>query len=198
MTFKEYLLSKGVSEEQATSIVSGMPESKFYLASEEKLDERYDKLKQQKEQLDEQLQTNQTELDALKESAKGNEELTQQLADLQEKFNESEQASKTALAEKDKDFAIKLALKEANALDEGILLNLIDRDTVKVTDSGLQGLSEQLDSLKENKAFLFQAATKANPTPKIVTGGNPAGPAQKTEEPTSILEAMQQQANITK
>lgn len=198
MTFKEYLLSRGVSEEQATSIVSGMPESKFYLASEEKLDERYDKLKQQKEQLDEQLKTNQTELDALKESAKGNEELSQQLADLQEKFNESEQASKTAMAEKDKDFAIKLALKEANALDEGILLNLIDRDTVKVTDNGLQGLTEQLDSLKENKAFLFQSETKPDPTPKIVTGGNPAGPAQKTEEPTSILEAMQQQANIKK
>lgn len=198
MTFKEYLLSKGVSEEQATSIVSGMPESKFYLASEEKLDDRYDKLKQQKEQLDEQLKTNQTELDALKESAKGNEELSQQLADLQEKFNESEQASKTAMAEKDKDFAIKLALKEANALDEGILLNLIDRDTVKVTDNGLQGLTEQLDSLKENKAFLFQSETKPDPTPKIVTGGNPAGPAQKTEEPTSILEAMQQQANIKK
>lgn len=198
MTFKEYLLSKGLSEEQAESIVNGMPENEFYLASEEKLDERYSKLKQQKEQLDEQLQTNQTELDALKESAKGNEDLTKQLTDLQEKFNESEQASKTALAEKDKDFAIKLALKEANALDEGILLNLIDRDTVKVTDNGLQGLTEQLDSLKENKAFLFQAETKPDPTPKIVTGGNPAGPAQKTEEPTSILEAMQQQANITK
>lgn len=198
MTFKEYLLSKGVSEEQATSIVSGMPESKFYLASEEKLDERYDKLKQQKEQLDEQLKTNQTELDALKESSKGNEDLTKQLNDLQTKFNESEQASKAALAEKDKDFAIKLALKEANALDEGILLNLIDRDTVKVTDAGLQGLSEQLDSLKESKAFLFQTEAKPDPTPKIVTGGNPAGSGQKVEEPTTILEAMQQQAKTTK
>lgn len=183
MAFKEFLLSKGVSEEQATSIVSGMPESKFYLASEEKLDERYSKLKQQKEQLDEQLQTNQTELNALKESAKGNEDLTKQLAELQSKFDESEAASKTALAEKDKDFAIKLALKEANALDESILLSLIDRDTVKVTDSGVQGLNEQLEGLKENKAFLFQSENKPEPTPQITTGGNANGNQETNNDP---------------
>lgn len=183
MTFKEFLLSKGISEEQATSIVSGMPESKFYLANEEKLDERYGKLKQQKEQLEEQLVTNQTELDTLKKAAEGNEDLTKQLTDLQEKFDESEKASQSALAEKDKDFAIKLALKEANVLDEDILLNLIDRDTVKVTNEGLQGLSEQLDSLKENKAFLFQTEDKPEPTPQITTGGNATGNQENNNDP---------------
>lgn len=174
MDFKEYLVSTGITEEQATTIVSGMPEKKFYLASEEKLDERYSKLKDQKEQLDEQLKTNQTELDGLKESAKGNEELTKQLSDLQAKFDESEKASQAAIAEKEKDFAIQLALKEANALDESIVLGLLDKDTIKVTDEGLKGLSEQLDGLKESKSFLFREIDPES-TPPIVVGGNPQG-----------------------
>ena len=57
MEFKEFLISKGVTEEQATEIVGGMPEQKFYLSSEEKLDERYTKLKQQKEDVDTLLET---------------------------------------------------------------------------------------------------------------------------------------------
>lgn len=189
---REELKALGLSDEQIESTMA------LHGQTVNDLNKSLATAEQERDQFKEQLDSNQSELNSLKESAKGNEDLTQQLTDLQEKFNESEKAAKDAMAEKDKDFAIKLALKEANALDEGILLNLIDRDTVKVTDSGLQGLTEQLDSLKENKAFLFQAETKADPTPKIVTGGNPAGPAQKTEEPTSILEAMQQQANIKK
>lgn len=131
---------------------------------------------QQATQYQEQLQANQTELDTLKESAKGNDDLTQQLADLQTKFDNSEQNSKQQLAEQQKDFAIKLALKEANALDENIVLGLLDRDTIKVAENGLQGFSEQLETLKTDKSFLFQQTEPAEPaTPKIVTPGNPTG-----------------------
>ena len=116
MDFKQYLVSKGLTDEQATAVVEGMPAEKLYLASEEKLDERYDKVKQQKEQLEEQLQANQTELDALKESSKGNEDLTKQLNELQETFNKTKEESEAKIAQQEKDFAIKLALKEANPL----------------------------------------------------------------------------------
>lgn len=129
---------------------------------------------QERDQFKEQLDTNQTELNTLKESAKGNEELTQQLADLQSKFDAAKTESETKLTEQQKDFAIKLALKEANALDESIVLGLLDRDTIKVTDNGIQGLEEQLNGLKENKAFLFQE-TESKSKPQIVTDGNPAG-----------------------
>jgi chromosome segregation ATPase len=99
MTFKEYLISKGLTEEQATTIVEGMPESKFYLSSEEKADERYAKVKSQKEQLEEQLATNQSELNSLKEAAKGNEELTAKYNELQEKFDKSRADSKAKIAD---------------------------------------------------------------------------------------------------
>lgn len=139
---------------------------------------------QERDQFKEQLDTNQTELNTLKESAKGNEELTQQLADLQSKFDAAKTDAETKLTEQQKDFAIKLALKEANALDESIVLGLLDRDTIKVTDKGLQGLDEQLSGLKESKAFLFQEPTDPNEKekPEIVPGGNPSGGGSLTKE----------------
>lgn len=175
MDFKAYLVSKGLTEEQASSIVDGMPAEKIYLASEEKLDERYAKLKQQKEQAEEQLASYQTELDTLKESAKGNDDLTKQLADMQAKFDEAKTESETKLSQQEKDFAIKLALKEANPLDESIILGLLDKDTIKVTENGLQGFTEQLAGLKESKAFLFQQAAPEEKAPNITLGGTPKG-----------------------
>ncbi|MCP1102587.1 DNA repair exonuclease SbcCD ATPase subunit [Aequitasia blattaphilus] len=186
MTFKEYLLKQGLSEEQAEAIVSGMPENKFYLANEEKLGERYEKLKGQKEQLEEQLQTNQTELNALKEAAKGNEELTKQLETLQEKFNESEKTYQEALTAKDMDYALRLAIKDAKALDADIVLGQIDKDTVKLVDGKLQGFEEQLNGLKENKAFLFQHEESIEPEvvpPQIVHKGNPTGGNSTPNDP---------------
>ena len=133
--------------------------------------------------LQEQVTTNQTELDALKESAKGNEELTAQLADLQAKLDQSKTESETKLATQQKDFAIQLALKEANALDESIVLGLLDKDTIKVTDNGLQGFEEQLKTLQESKAFLFQAQQEETPAPTIFSGGNPKPPKDGDSDP---------------
>jgi molecular chaperone GrpE (heat shock protein) len=172
MEFKEYLVSKGITEEQASTIVEGMPAEKYYLASEEKLDDRYTKLKQQKEQLEEQLTSNQAELNTLKESAKDNTELTQQLTELQTKFDESEKNSIAAMADKDKSYAIQSALREANALDDSLVIGLLDKDTIKVTDEGVQGLKEQLEQIREKKAFLFKQEDEVTPTPQIVTTGN--------------------------
>lgn len=178
MSFKEYLISTGLTEEQAESIVKGMPDNKFYLASEEKLDERYEKLKSQKEQADEQLEAHQKELDALKESAKGNEELTQQLAESQATIDTLKSESESKLLAQEKDFSIKLALKEANALDTDIVLSQLDKDTIKVVDGKLQGFDEQLKGLQESKAFLFQVEDVTPPkSPTIVLPGNPKPPS---------------------
>ncbi|UDM79594.1 phage scaffolding protein [Vagococcus fluvialis] len=179
MSFKEYLISTGLTDEQAESIVKGMPNNKFYLASEEKLDERYEKLKSQKEQADEQLEAHQKELDALKESAKGNEELTQQLAESQATIDTLKSESESKLLAQEKDFSIKLALKEANALDTDIVLSQLDKDTIKVVDGKLQGFDEQLKGLQESKAFLFKQDEPDNPSPSptITLPGNPKPPS---------------------
>ena len=65
-----------------------------------------------------------------------------------------------------------MALKEAQALDEDIVLTQLDKDTIKVVDGKLQGFDEQLKSLQESKAFLFQQQeqNEDKPTPTIFAG----------------------------
>lgn len=181
MTFKEYLISKGLTEEQAQVVLDGMGENKFFLASEEKMDERYPKIKAENEQLKGQLETNQKELETLKKSAEGNEELTKQLTDLQAAFDNSKAESETALKEQQKEFAIKLALKDSGTLDENIIMGLLNKDIINITDDGLMGLKDQIEKIQGEKPFLFQKAEPdiKNPdTPQIVTKGNAGGGGQ--------------------
>lgn len=169
---REHLKELGLTDEQVNSVMG------LHGQTVTELNKTLATAEQERDQFKEQLDSNQTELDALKESAKGDEELTQQLADLQSKFDAVKSDSETKLAEQQKDFAIKLALKEANALDEEIVLGQLDKDTIKVVDGKLQGFEEQLKGLQESKSFLFQEAKDPEPTPPtptIVTPGNPAG-----------------------
>ncbi|MXS11143.1 capsid protein, partial [Enterococcus faecalis] len=168
---KEDLIALGIEEETAKSIMALHGKTVMQLnAQVATAESERDSAKQE-------LKANQEELTALKESAQGNEELSQNLADLQAKFDEAKTNSENQLAEQQKDFAIQLALKEANALDETIVLGLLDKDTIKVVDGKLQGFEEQLKGLQENKSFLFQEAKDPEPTPptpQILAGGNPA------------------------
>lgn len=178
---KEDLIAQGLTEEQA----------KFVMAEHGKTVTTHNKavstLEAERDGLQEQVATNQTELDALKESAKGNEELTAQLTELQTKLDASKTEADTKLAAQQKDFAIQLALKESNPLDESIVLSLLDKETIKVVDGGLQGLKEQLDGLKESKSFLFQQEDQGTPPPNFSTGGNAAG---KGEAPSTRTDAI--------
>lgn len=79
MNFREYLESVGLSSEQVEAVLKGMPENKFYLASEENLDERYSKLKTQKEQAVSDLKTANTLIDELKTKSSNVEDLQKQI-----------------------------------------------------------------------------------------------------------------------
>ena len=167
---KEDLIALGIDEEVAKSVMA------LHGKQVTQLNAQVATAEQQATQYQEQLQANQTELDGLKEAAEGNDELTQQLADLQTKFDTVKTDADSKLSETQKDYAIKLALKDANALDENIILGLLDRDTIKVAENGLQGFTEQLETLKTDKSFLFAQETPAEPAnPQITVGGNPTG-----------------------
>lgn len=166
---KEDLIALGIEEDVAKQVMV------LHGTQMTTLNGQISALTAERDGLKDQVATNQTELDSLKESAKGNEDLTNQLADLQAKLDQAKSDADARLAEQKKDFAIQLALKEADALDEDIVLGLLDKDTIKVGDDGLQGFNEQVEKLKESKPFLFQKEDSTETTPNIFTGGNAKG-----------------------
>ncbi|EGO5828152.1 capsid protein [Enterococcus faecalis] len=172
---KEDLIALGIEEETAKSIMA------LHGKTVTQLNAQVATAESERDSAKQELKANQEELTALKESAQGNEELSQNLADLQAKFDEAKTNSENQLAEQQKDFAIQLALKEANALDETIVLGLLDKDTIKVVDGKLQGFEEQLKGLQENKAFLFQTDKDQASKPQIVNPGNPKNDKGNTD-----------------
>ena len=171
---KEDLIALGIEDDVAKSVMA------LHGKTVTNLNAKVATAESERDNAKQELATNQTELNALKESAQGNDDLTQKLADVQIKFDEAKTNSEKQLSEQQKDFAIKLALNEAQALDNDIVLGQLDKETIKVVDGKLQGFEEQLNGLKENKAFLFQNSDpnpdpEPNPKPQIVPGGNPSG-----------------------
>lgn len=68
------------------------------------------------------------------------------------------------------DHALGAKLADVKAKDADILIKLIDKDNLKLTDDGnILGLDEQLSKIKEEKGFLFEPD---KPTPRIIAGGS--------------------------
>ena len=54
------------------------------------------------------------------------------------------------------DNALSLALADSGAIDRDIVKGLLDSSIMKLEDGKLMGMTEQLDKLKKDKAFLFE------------------------------------------
>lgn len=134
---------------------------------------RFDEVIGSKNELKTQVGELSNQLETLKKSAKGNEELTKTIEDLQKKNGDWEGKYKATLLES----AIKIKASTEKAKDVGDLLKFLDFSKLEVDEAGaVKGLDEQLKVLKESKSYLFDIGTNPNPSP------NPNGdPNKKTE-----------------
>lgn len=163
MTFKEYLLSTGLTEEQATKVEQGMPEQNLYIANEENLDTRYSKLKEQKEQLESDLTTANKLVDDLKKSNKDTEDLQTKIDDYKTQMDQL----KADRAEEQKQYAIKEALNKEGVKDiDYMLYKLGEVETDK--DGNIVDLDNKVKSLKESNPTFF--GSDDNPDDKTPTG----------------------------
>ena len=177
MTFKEYLISLGIAEDKATEIVNGMPEKKLYITSEDNLEPRFNKLKEQKEQQDAELANANKLVADLQKSVKDNEDATAKITQYQQEATEA----KAKQAEIEKTYAIKDALRTVGATDiEYMMFKLGD---VELDDKGaIKDLESKVKSLQESNPDWFKAAEapkegQAGYKPidtKLPEGNNPA------------------------
>lgn len=153
--FKEYLISIGVAEEQATKVVSGMPAQKFYLASEEHLDDRYAKLKEQKDQMDADITAKDKLVADLQKTVSDNADAVTKI----DEYKTAADAAQAKQSEIEKTYAVKSALTESGAKDiDYAIFKLGGVEKLELNkDGSVKGLDNQVKSLKEASPDLFQA-----------------------------------------
>ena len=139
MTFLEFLLKNNIEEATAKKIVAAMKENNFFLSSEENIDTRYSKLKEQ-HSLKEKEHTEATKLIAeLQKSLEGNQEAATKITEYESKLEKLE-SEKRAL-ELDSAVKFKLLANGAKAEDLDYLMFKVKQNEISVDEKGnLKGL----------------------------------------------------------
>lgn len=139
------------------------------------LNEKVNGLTSERDGLQRQITDRDGQLNDLKRSAKGNDELQAQIKQLQDDNKATIAKYQSDLATQAKSFKIESALRDAKARNVKSVLPLIDTDKVQVAkDGSLSGLTDQLDAVKKSDSYLFEAdkPTKVNISHGFQDNGN--------------------------
>ncbi|MCG5104443.1 phage scaffolding protein [Oceanobacillus alkalisoli] len=134
--------------------------------------EKFDTVNNENKSLKQQVKDRDKQLNDLK--GVDPEKLQQKITDLQQANKDKDKEHREQTAKQQKEFAIELALRDANALNTKAVKALLDTDSIKLDGETLLGLDDQLKTLQESDAYLFKQEQKPN-SPTIVAGGNPNG-----------------------
>lgn len=154
---KKLLEKHGVGAELVTTIMDDTKDTNYVPQA------RFDEVNNSLKELKGQIADRDKQLKDLGEKAKGNEELTKQITELQEANKKAVGDYEAKIRNITLDNAIKLKLKENNAKYEDLLLTKFDREKIKIKDDGsLEGLDEQFTTVKEGYKDLFGASLSGN------------------------------------
>ncbi|HEO7922198.1 scaffolding protein [Streptococcus agalactiae] len=177
-TTKE-LLELGLTEEQAKQV--------FALRGAEIKDSQsaLDTITAERDSLKSQLEHNQAEMKKLQDDVELSKESKDAFAKLQQEFDDYKKSADETLQQTIKTDAIKLAIKDTDALDTDLMMKLIDVNAVELDDNGKPQLETIINDLQESKPFLFAQAQEpseqGNSKPTIFNNGNPPANPAKTE-----------------
>src|SRR5690625_3003388 len=117
--------------------------------------EKFNALNEEKKGLETQIGERDEQLNTLKDKAKDRQELTQQIAELQQKNEDTATQYQEQMDKQAKDFAVETALRDAKAKNPKIAKNALDLEAITMKDGKLIGIDEQLKSIQESDAYLF-------------------------------------------
>ena len=147
MNFTEILKAQNLTDEQIVQISAEMKSNKIYLASEENLDVRYNKLKLESEQANQELAKSQALITELQKGNKGNEELQAKVKGYEDEIANLKKANEKQRVES----ALDRVLLEANVQDvDYVKFKIKEKGTeLKLDEQGnLTGVKDMLDALK--------------------------------------------------
>lgn len=168
MDFEKLLIDSGLDAEKA-KVIAGKITAELPMSFMPK--DKFNEVNDQVKELKTQIADRDKQLKDLGDKAKGNEDLTKQIQDLQAANKQTKDDYDTKIKNMTLDNAIKLKLKDSNAKYEDLLATKIDRSKLEVSEDGsIKGLDDQIKGLQSGYADLFGA-----PVVPPGGGGNPAG-----------------------
>lgn len=173
MTLAEILKAHGMEDEAINKVLEAMKSNKIFTASEENLDIRYGKLKEQHTEA-------QSLIEELKKSNQGNEGLQSKVTEYEGKVAQLE----AELNEERLNSALKVGLLEAGCKDvEYASFKLISKGDLALDENGkIKGWDDKLAALKTQLPQHFESGSGGgnggrkyieNPLPGGGSGGNP-------------------------
>lgn len=158
MKLSEILKAQGLTDEQINKIQASMKENKVYETTLEKADERYTKLKGQKEDLEGQLKTANDTIADLKKNNADNETLQNTIKDHEATIATLKKEAET----KDFNYALDAVLKDNKCKNSKALKALLNMEGIKLNEGKFEGLEEQLKTLKEKVIATYLMQRKNN------------------------------------
>ncbi|MCC0642656.1 phage scaffolding protein [Clostridioides sp. ZZV14-6150] len=160
---EELLKSLGYQDTDIKNIVEGMKKEKIYTSKEENIDERYNKLKEQKSALEEQIKGANDTISDLKKNSKNSEDIEVKVKEWETKYNELDNTSKVKIKNMTIDYAIKSKLSGVNEKYRKLLCKEFDTEKLEVKDTGeIIGLDEQFKNISETYKEWFESSTPSN------------------------------------
>lgn len=171
---KEELIAKGLTEEQAKTVMDIYTEEMKGLIPKS----RFDEVNMAKADLEKQVADRDKQLKALKDEAKDSEALQTQITELED----ANKATKKAYEDKIRDMKLTSAIKDqlTDCKYPELVADKFDRSKLILADDGsVSGLAEQLKTVKETYKELFVPPVSGKTPPN-----NGKTPPQVTDDGT--------------
>lgn len=183
MDLREILKEAGLDDKAIKQVLTTMKAEKIYTTSEENADIRLKKNKEKIEKLEGDLDDAVTKIEGFKDLENEKETLSKEVENL-----------KKAATEKDFNNALASALKEAKVKNSKLVKALLDNEKLTLKDGKLEGIEEQLKTIKEENDFLFEKVVKG--IPDFQTGGKPSSGHDEKSIGEKLAEAKAQSVEI--
>ena len=173
MKFTELLKTQGLTDEQILAITGAMTKEKIYTTTEQNIEERYHKLKGQKEDLEQQLNTATATINDLKKANKDNEALQTKVKEYETELQTLKTESEAKIRNITLDNAISKLLGDNKAKYADLLAGKFDRDKLEIKEDGsIIGLEDQFKTIKESYKDMFEQSITGR-TPNNSSNTNP-------------------------
>lgn len=162
MTMQELLKSLDLTDEQIKSITDKMKENKMFISSEENLDVRYAKLKEQHDALTKQQEESSKLIEDLKKSTEGQEDAQSKINEFQTKMTELEEQLVAERTESALKVALLAAGVKASDIDYIMFKCKSDTDWKPVLDDSgnIKGMDDKIKGLKTQYPNQFESSSK--------------------------------------